>query len=339
MPDSDPRGWVRERDIGLAGAVLSIGLLGLILLPYLKYILLAGVIAYVLRPAHSRVSDRIHPQIAAVLVTFGAFVAIILPVMYILAVAIREAVEAVAVLQEEGTIGAVERRLAEMGFPLGIDELRPVFEEPIRAAFEGLATSAIEVVGGVAEVLIGLTVTLFVLYALLYEGDALLAWMRALLPIDREVETELIEELDQLIWASIVGNVAIAGIQAILIGIAVLVLGIPGVVLIAVITFVVALLPLIGVVVVWVPLAAYLLVVGRPVAAAGLIGYGLLVSVADNYLRPALIGRGTELDVATVAVGIFGGVAVFGFVGLFVGPVMLGGSKIVLETIFRPQGG
>ncbi len=69
--------------------------------------------------------------------------------------------------------------------------------------------------------------TLFVLFALLRDGDALVDWTQRVSPIDDEIQQELYDDLDQLMWASVVGNVAVAGIQAILLGAGLAVVGVP----------------------------------------------------------------------------------------------------------------
>ncbi|WEL27495.1 Putative PurR-regulated permease PerM (plasmid) [Haloferax volcanii] len=136
-------------------------------------------------------------------------------------------------------------------------------------------------------------------------------------------------------WASVVGNVAVAGIQAVLLGIGLALVGMPGVVFLTVATFILTLLPLIGAFGVWVPVSAYLLLVGRPVAASAILVYGSIISVSDIYLRPVIIGRSGAINAATIVVGIFGGLVVFGAIGLFIGPVILGGAKIILDLFAR----
>jgi predicted PurR-regulated permease PerM len=82
---------------------------------------------------------------------------------------------------------------------------------------------------------------------------------------------------------------------------------------------------------VWIPAVIYLVAAGRPVAGAAVAVYGMLISVSDLYLRPALIGRTGALNSAIIVVGIFGGLVVFGAVGLFIGPVVVGGAKLVFD--------
>jgi predicted PurR-regulated permease PerM len=341
MPDDGNQlAWFTEHNAFFVLIFLSVFLVVIILLPYLKYVLLAVVLGYVLMPAQRVFEQRIGSMWAAVLLIFVAVLLIIFPVVYILAVAIQEGTELVTAIQEgDFTVTALEDRLAAAGYPMNIDGLYNTYQEPVRTGVEGATTSIFGIVEGGFELAVGLTVTVFVLYSLLYDRERLLAWLRELIPIRDTVQQELLSELDRLMWVSVVSNVAIAVVQTILLGIAVVVAGIPGVVLIAVATFLAALLPLIGVVAVWLPLSMYLVVAGRPIAAALMFIYGVVISTADNYLRAALIGHSGDLSVAIVVVGIFGGIAVFGVVGLFVGPVILGGAKITLETILREQRG
>ena len=198
---------------------------------------------------------------------------------------------------------------------------------------------ALDLVGSLPGLFIGLTITLFVLFALLRDGERLVAWIQWVLPVDDQVLAELSEGLDELMWASVVGNVAVAAVQAVLLGVGLVVAGVPAVVFLTVATFVLTLLPLVGAFGVWIPAAIYLAASGRPVAGAAMVAYGLIVTFSDTYLRPALIGQTSAFNAATVVVGIFGGLVAFGAVGLFVGPVVLGGAKLTLDCFARGHTG
>lgn len=336
---SDPPGpgWLSNRTGMTILAALSVFLATLILLPYLQYVLLGIVLAYILMPAQRRLERTLGSMLAALVLVTIAVLAILLPVTYVLAIALGQALEVLTAIQE-GSLGMadVEAQL-EDGHGIDLSDLYDTYQEPIGTALQGLATSGIELVSGLPAILIGLTVTVFVLFALLRDGDRLVAWTQTVLPIDDEIQRELLAELDQLMWASVVGNVAVAAIQAIALGLALAVLGIPAVVLLTVTTFVLALLPLIGAFGVWLPVAVYLAATNDLVGAVAIAAYGSLVSASDTYLRPALIGRTSAFNSAIVVVGIFGGIVVFGAVGLFIGPVVLGGAKVTLDAFARER--
>ena len=327
-----------ERTALVALAVGSSLLAALVVVPYLKYVLLAVVLAYILDPIQRSLEQHMRPTTAALSLVVGSVLVILLPLAYVFAIAIQEGLELIEALQE-GEIGTllIEERLETVGYAVDLEALYTAYQEPIATGLQGVLTSAIDLIGGVPGILIGLTVMLFVLFSLLRDGQRLVGWIQTVVPIRAEVQKELFVELDRLMWASVVGNVAVAGIQAVLLGIGIALLGIPGVVLLTVATFVLALLPLVGAFAVWLPLSLYLLMSGRPIAAVFLFGYGSLVSASDTYLRPALIGHSAAFSSAIIVVGIFGGLVVFGAVGLFIGPVVLGGAKVTLDILARER--
>ncbi|RKD94917.1 AI-2E family transporter [Halopiger aswanensis] len=349
-PDPDPPSdaataagsdsWFTDRT-GLTVLAVVSALLGLlVVLPYLQYVLLGVVLAYILMPAQRRLEAYVRSMTAALVLVAVAILTIILPLSYVLAVALREALNILdAVEGGDLNVGAIESRLESNGYAVDLTEMYQAYQEPIETGLQGLATSGIELVSGVPGLLIGLTVTVFVLFALLRDGDALVGWFHRVLPIEDDILDELQVEIDQLMWASVVGNVAVAGIQAVMMGIGLAILDVPAVVFLTVATFVLALLPLVGAFGVWVPVSVYLIAVGEFVPAAALVAYGSLVSASDTYLRPALIGRTSAFNSAIIVVGIFGGIVVFGGVGLFIGPVVLGGAKITLDVFARERTG
>ncbi len=274
---------------------------------------------------------------AITLIVISVFV-IFIPVAYILTIAIQQGLGFLTVIQDgELSLDNIENRIETIGYVIDLDLVYATYREPITAGLQRLATGALTVISGLPGLFIGLTVTMFVLFTLLRDGEQFLGWLRAVLPVSEHVQQELFRELDTLMWASVIGNVAVAGIQAILLGIGLALLGMPGVVFLTVSTFILTLLPLVGAFGVWIPVSLYLFAVGRPTAAVLLFVFGSVVSVSDFYLRPAIINRSGALNVAIIVVGIFGGIVLFGAMGLFVGPVVLGGAKVVLDLFAREQ--
>jgi predicted PurR-regulated permease PerM len=339
------QGLTEQSALGIIAA--ASGVLALLLvLPYLQYVLLAAVLAYALAPLQTALERIVSPTAAALSLIVGSLLVLVVPVLYVLVVAVRQASELAGTVQQQGlNPTAIQQELESFGYRLDPDAAIAAYEanqDQIDDGLHGLhgaVTGTLEFVGGLPSIVFGLTVTMFVLFGLLRDGDRLVAWFQTVVPISDEARDELFAELDRLMWASVVGNVIVSAIQAILLGIGLWVLEVPGVVLLTVATFVLALLPLVGAFGVWVPVSIYLVAVGRPLAALGLVGYGTLVSASDMYLRPAIIGKSGSLSAAVIVVGIFGGVAMFGAVGLFVGPVVLGAAKIAFDLFSREWNG
>ena len=68
---------------------------------------------------------------------------------------------------------------------------------------------------------------MLVLFTLLRDGERFFTWLRAVVPLSEHVQREPLRELDALVWASVIGNVAVAGVQAVLLGIGSALLGVP----------------------------------------------------------------------------------------------------------------
>lgn len=333
---SDDRPWFTENHALLALVTVTVLLALVVILPYLQYILISVVLAYALTPVQVWLEQYVRPAVGAGTLCATVLLTVLVPSAYLLLLALQQGL-AVLRFVRRGVVEeqAIEERMDSFGLPVDLDVLYATYQEPITGALQSLANTAIGTVRTLPDVFIGLTVMFFVLFALLRDRGLLLAWARAILPLNEEYEREFIQELDELMWASVIGNATVAAIQAGLIAAGLLLLGIDNVIFYSVATFVLALLPLVGAFVVWVPLSGIVLATGRPIAASLLIVWGSVVSVSDFYLRPAVIGHSGALGSATVVVGIFGGVVAFGPVGLFVGPVILGGAKLAVEFLAR----
>ena len=325
--------------IGLA-AVLTF----LVLLPYLQYVLAAVLFVYVLRPLQRRLAPRVGPRISAGALISIATVAILLPFAVLLGVAAGQAASLLRAIRDGSLgVGVVERFLrTTVGISVDLGALIEGIDLPalLRSLGNGGSSSVVgnlvSLLGGFTDLLIGVTIMLFVLYYSLTDGARFVAWLKRVTPLPADVQDELAAELDQMLFAVLVGNVLVGVVQGVLTGIGFLVVGISNVVFWTVMTTILALLPLIGASIVWVPASIYLLATGRPVAGAGLFIYGAaVVSISDNYLRPLFVDREARLNAAVVVVGIFGGIAFLGVMGLFFGPVILGVAKTLVEVYNR----
>ena len=338
-----------ERRLLLATTVLFGALAVLMVLPYEQYLLLAVLLAYLLAPLQRRLRAVFGPRISAGTLIVGVFLAVITPIGVFLAVAARQALSILGALSRgELALGSVERLLGER-IGVSIDIERTLSRAGLDAAsligrtsggdttalLDNAAkvfTDIVSVLGTITDVAIGLTVFVFVLYYLLVDGDALLSWLRTVSPFSPSTVDRIYERTDRLLYAVLFGNLLVAIVQGVLVGIGFAALGIPNAILWTIATVVLALLPVIGASVVWLPAVGYLLVVGQPVVAVVLFAYGtLVVSLSDNYLRPVVGGREAQLNPGLFVVGIFGGLAVFGVMGLFFGPVVLGLLKVLVE--------
>jgi predicted PurR-regulated permease PerM len=123
--------------------------------------------------------------------------------------------------------------------------------------------------------------------------------------------------------ATLKGTLVIGIVQGTLAGLALAAVGIKGAVFWGTVMAVLSIIPGIGTALVWAPAVIYLFLVGRTLPAVGLLLWcAIVVGTADNVLRPLLVGKDTEMPDLLVKLSTLGGLALFGAVGLVVGPVI-----------------
>jgi predicted PurR-regulated permease PerM len=113
--------------------------------------------------------------------------------------------------------------------------------------------------------------------------------------------------------------------------------GVPGAMLLGLLTFFLSIIP-VGPPLIWAPAAAWLYIHGEIGWAIFLVVWGLvLISSIDNVVKPYLISRSGSLPLLLVFLGVLGGLLAFGFIGVFIGPVILAVSYTLLSEWLRPQ--
>ncbi len=200
-------------------------------------------------------------------------------------------------------------------------------------AIDALQTLSQRMLDAVPRFFIGMTVILFVVYYVLTDGDRLVGYLRRATPLPPTQVDFLLSEARRGLRAVFAGQILTSIIQGAIGGVMFFILDIPGAILWSLVMMILALLPVVGAFLVWIPASLWLLVDGHWVKALVMLGWGLLVvSQVDNFVRPKLIGDRADIHPLFVLVGVLGGVAAFGFIGLFLGPVLVGVTISVLKV-------
>jgi predicted PurR-regulated permease PerM len=119
-------------------------------------------------------------------------------------------------------------------------------------------------------------------------------------------------------------------VQAVLLGIGLHLAGVPAAILLGFVSFFLSLLPA-ALILVWLPAAIWLSSQGASTAAIFMAVWGIFVGTLDNWLRPLLILKQSELPLILILLGVFGGALVFGLLGIFLGPVLLAVGQSLLR--------
>jgi predicted PurR-regulated permease PerM len=136
-----------------------------------------------------------------------------------------------------------------------------------------------------------------------------------------------------------VGIVGTAAAQAFVAMFGYLIAGVPGIAMLTFMTFLFSMVPVIGATLIWLGAAWWLYANGETGWAVFMVLWGMFaISSVDNFIKPILISRTSSLPLLLIVVGIFGGVMVFGFIGLFLGPMLLAlGQVLIREWLVQDE--
>jgi predicted PurR-regulated permease PerM len=163
---------------------------------------------------------------------------------------------------------------------------------------------------------------LFILFFLYRDQEMAISFARSLLPLNEQETDQLLDNMTSTINATALGRLVIGLIQGVLAGLSFWVLGVPNPMLWTAATLIAAILPVVGASIIWIPVALYLGLMGHWGKAALLTAWGtFVVSSIDNFLYPMLVGSKLNQHTVSVLLAILGGVVIFGFSGVILGPL------------------
>ncbi len=197
---------------------------------------------------------------------------------------------------------------------------------------------ALALAGIAANGLLQMALVLFVVFFLYRDGAAL---SHALLVGSRKLGGDLGENMLEKARGTVVGVmlgiVGTAAAQGTVAMCGFLIAGVPAAVLLGFATFFLSMIP-VGPPLIWGGAAAWLYSDGQTGWAIFMVLYGLFViSSIDNFVKPILMARGAGLSILLIALGVLGGVLVFGFIGIFLGPVLLALGEMLLRRWIREE--
>jgi len=206
---------------------------------------------------------------------------------------------------------------------LSMEQLRAGLASAAANAGRFAATGLVAAGQGALKLIFQLAIMLYLLFFFLRDGEKLVALLVRILPLGDEREYELLGQFATVSRVSVTSTAVIGIAQGGLGGVTLALLGIGSPVLLGALMGVLSIVPAAGPALVWAPVAVWLFVSGAWVQGLILVAIGaLVVGLADNFLRPMLVGKTARLPDYVVLLATLGGLSAFGFSGLVIGPVL-----------------
>ena len=334
----------RATVIFLAALVLLALVLTIITWPFVKPFAFAVILAVVFYPVHDRIL-RVTGQRrgwAALLSSLAVVLLFGVPAFIITTLAANEALSAAHYLSRrsaaEGGITQFAMLLAARPLQfigrwvdLSRYDLRAIIASNMQKLSLGMVSFGAAVLSNLARFTIDALITIVILFFFFREGKDWARRAGKLTPLSEAQVAHLYRNISDTIVANVYGILTVGAAQGILTGIAMRIVGMPSSILLGLAAGFCSIIPVVGSSIVWAPVAIYLLVTSTIWKGIFLVIWGVgVVSSVDNFLRPWVVAGRVELHPMVLLFFILGGVEAFGFLGLFLGPVVAS----VLAAVF-----
>ncbi|GAA5191419.1 AI-2E family transporter [Ferrimonas gelatinilytica] len=336
MADLDPR---FQR--GAVEAAIRIGLLFVLVLwcfeiirPFITPVVWAVILAVALYPMFCKLKSWLGGRggLAAALIAIVGMAILLLPGFQIAASAV-DSVAAIGAQLEEGSFSLPPPASAVKAWPLvgdlifqhwsqastDIEKYLLTYAADIKRVVGGAAAFAASLFGGILMFCLSLAIAAF----LMANGAACEAACRRIaFGLLDERGGQLMQLSRDTIQSVAKGVLGVAVIQSTLIAVGFFVVGVPGAAVLYVVLLVVAIAQLPSILVV-VPVIIYVFQTETTLVAILFTAWSVLAGLSDNVLKPMLLGRGIDVPMLVILLGSLGGMLMSGFIGLFVGAVVL----------------
>ncbi len=321
----------------------------IITMPLLRPLAWSSLLAFFSYPLftylHRRLFGEKWRNIAAGITTAAVIVMLVLPAVVVGTLLAREGIrlygQVVELLSElEGqdvtsVLDFLPNWLAARGIPLEehLSMLGDVFRQGGRWMASQVASFSRGFLGNAFQLVYQLIVITVATFFFIRDGHVLMEYLKDILPLPKKEREVLFDRATQILQAVIYGLTFTAGIQAVLGGLGWWGVGLTAPVLFSAVMFIFALIPFIGTPMVLIPGAIYLAATGQWKSAIFLAVWALaVVASIDNLIRPLFISGGSKVHLLIVFIGVIGGLAAWGILGLFYGPLLISMFVFFLDS-------
>lgn len=301
---------------------------------FLMPMFMAGLFSAMASPSHEWLTRKLggRENIASVLIIIGIVVLVIAPLSMLIGVVVAQALNVgqsvtpwvQSFINEPTTLTLYLEKIPYY------NEILPYRDVIIQKAGEMVGTVTTFLIDSLTSAtkmtmnaLFGSIIMLYVMFYFLTMGDLLLERILYFLPLKNEDEQALLRRFTSVTRATIKGTIIIGFMQGTICGVAFAIAGIKGPVFWGSVMAVTSIIPAFGTAIVWGPALVILLLLGDFTGVIILaVLCGAVAGNLDNVIRPRLVGKDTEMHDLFVLFGSLGGIAMFGLLGIVIGPII-----------------
>ena len=340
LPAENAHDWGSRKHVHtmllMAVSVLGIYLSYRLAAPFLAALTWALGLAILVAPLHRWLESKIKlPNLVATISVLLVLIIVVVPAIFVADRIIGEAVsgaETVRIMIESGEwrrMFEAHPRIAPAGDWIARELDLTGLANNVTSWLTNLGASFVQ--GSILQ-LIGIVLTFYLLFYFLRDRALALKSLRSLSPLSEADMTRLFVDVSDTVHATLYGTLVVAIVQGTLGGLMFWWLGLAAPLLWGMIMGLLAVIPVLGAFIIWIPAAIFLVLEGSGEKALLLTLWGaIVVGGIDNLLYPMLVGRRLKIHTVLAFISLVGGLIVFGAAGLILGPIIFTVTRLLLE--------
>ena len=284
------------------------------------------ILAFIFLPIYLFILKYVKSKsLAAGIITILIIIIIVLSFWLLIPILSKQFFE-IFKLSDKIDIGSMIRIILPYASDQLVNQLSTTLNNSISKFGTSILNSLLGLLVNFGTIALHLLLVGFVFFFTLRDLDKLKEFCSVLSPLNKDQEKKVVVQFKNITGSIIYGQITIGLLQGLLAGISYFIVGVPNAIILTVISMVFGTIPMIGVGIIYLPVAVFLIVGNAsPLTVVLFLAYNLLfVSTIDNFLRAHLISKKTKMSQAIVIIGMIGGIFVFGLLGLILGPLILG---------------
>ncbi len=327
--------------------LISIFLIGWLLLPFLSTIVIAFVVTGIFTPIYKfiNIKDTINPPFAALLTCMLIFFILFIPILFFGGILSKEAYDLFllgknavtdgqikTLLEESRILDRANRVLSSFNMTLSAEELNQSISELGKFIGLFLFDQAKIITSNLLNFVINFFFMLLIAFFLFMDAQKLLLFLIDLSPLPNDQDEKLIQKFKDMAGAVLIGNGLCGIIQGTIGGILFAIFGLSSPFLWGGLMALMAFLPIVGIGIVFIPAALYLLLAGRIFSGLFFIVFYIFLSFGIEYVvKPKIVGDRVEMHTLLVFLAIIGGMKLFGILGIIYGPLVVTGFLTLVD--------
>lgn len=306
--------------------------------PFLVEFLVAAILTSIFFRPYKWLRDRIGKKVSSLIMCFLIVLIVIIPIINLLVFSAQKSISAYQSVAEfvnnnglKEVVGNDYLEKAENFLGISEENIKAFIVDSAKRISNILMNAATTFVTGTTNFIISLVAIVFIMFFFFLDGERMAGKLMDWLPLPKQHSQEIFKKFREVSYSTVIATFVTAIAQGAISGLGFFVVGIP-VFLLSILVAFFSLIPYVGSGIVWFPVGIYLLLIGDVWEGVFILLWGaILVSFADNIIRAYLIKGKSGAHPLFIIFSILGGIALFGFWGVIIGPLIISLAMTILH--------